>query len=536
MPDRSKTPTTAIPLRQPVHGVETPEQIEYIASSTEYPYFSTDIALPKTIDEVEAKFGETFYQRMLDTEPILEGVIKAVKSAVLVNGVSVGPAVEKPDKDEQDPEVLAKFEDAQKAQRYIEKVLKDLAKRKMPFGGFLWSALDAVYMGHKLAEVTRCTIDSGEFKGKDGIASLKTKPRQNYTLVVSTVDYAFRGVSAKVPGGPGIIWVGIIGDASANPWIVSPEKVVLFSFDRRDGDPRGRSWFKPAYVAYRAKQMQRPERAKTAGQFGGGFVYAVAPEFEQGMKFTNPETKIEESAQEVTQWALRQLANGKAATFLNGTQVFVNQPSADPKFFSAETDAYDREMVVAIVSHARSMMEAQHGSKADSEEAGNRADNVVDFIRRNLEETVQQEIFYPLVRDSFGEEFADEFTPKLVLSPAKTADFSANATAGAAIGYSLDPSQFPWFEENILGIKRRDPSVMEAEEVAGEVPAGFPGLPGVVPGAAEPTGDQPGRGAPAGSGQKAVAQDGRGATIDARSLRQVDEGRSAKAARPQPKA
>lgn len=537
---RAKKQTTWLPVRQTYGDVVSDNLVEYVASSTQYPYFKTDVGLPQTIDEAERKYGMDIYQVMYDEEPIISGVIKGLKAKALGAGIVISPSHEKPQPEEiaENPEAEHDAEQADIARRYIEYVIKRLRSKKISFYGVLWEMLDAIYAGHKLAEMTRDTIPTGEFAGKDGLAGLTVKPRKNYTFVVSTLNNELRGISAKVPGGPAAIWVGMIGDASQNPWMIAPDKFFIYRVEQRAGDPNGVSWFRATYYPYKAKRLLKPERAKTGYQFGGGMISLIAPPSREGQLFPHPETGERQSAEQITQWAGMQMKNGAVATFLHGTTINVHQPSADPKFFESEVNIADREMVISFCATAREFLEAKHGSKADSETSADLGDEIVKHIQGSLSEAVELNVFRPLVADNYGEEFADKYTPKLTLAATRTADFADNATAAAAIGYTLDPSQFAWFEENVLNIRRReitetpeDDGLSDDEEVAAEA-AGFPNqASGSVP--AQGTADK----RPGPKGKKAAGgKDSGRRPVDARTLRQVDEGRAGAARGSQSKA
>lgn len=122
--------TTLIPIRDARGEVVSETTVTYIASSEQYPYFATDVALPQTIDDAEAKFGTEIYQHMYDTEPVLQAAVRGLKTLALGSGITIASAIDQPDDDDDDPQAHEDFGKADQAKRYIEWILADLAQRK----------------------------------------------------------------------------------------------------------------------------------------------------------------------------------------------------------------------------------------------------------------------------------------------------------------------------------------------------------------------------------------------------------------------
>ena len=376
-------------------------------------------------------------------EPILAGVERTLKVLVLSDGFEVHPAGED--------------ELAHRMASYIRFVIKRLAKGDRPIERTLWNLLDAPRLGHKLAEITYDVICDGPWAGKVGVRSLRCKPRQNYTFVVDEFN-GFRGVCAKIPGGSQLVWTGAMGDAASVPNVVSPEKILLFCLDDEDGDPRGRSWFRGCYDPWYRKQSLKPEEVRTGVQFGGGSIDVIAPEEKSGVPVTNPFTGQTDSLLNVMNAVATRRRNGGVATWPYGTTVQVNQPSADPRFFDSAFSRQDREMVTSFLLSARTVLEAEFGSKADAANAQDLLDELKKYVQRRLCQEIQAQLFYRLVELSFGREAADSSTPVAVMQKTRSSDFSHNASGVAALmksGY-LDPSQYPGIDSGLLGIPSRD--------------------------------------------------------------------------------
>jgi hypothetical protein len=331
-----------------------------------------------------------------------------------------------------------------------------LARQDRPIERTLWNLLDAPRLGHKLAEITYDVIEEGPWAGKIGLRSLRCKPRQNYTFVVDEFN-GLRGVSAKIPGGSQILWTGPMGDASKVPNTISPEKILVFCLDDEDGDPRGRSWFRGCYDPWYRKQALKPEEVRTGVQFGGGSIDVIAPEEKSGVPVTNPFTGQQDSLLSVMNEVASRRRNGGVATWPAGTTVQVNQPSANPSFFDSAFSRQDREMVNAFLLSARTVLEAQHGSKADGDNAQDLLDELKKFVQRRLCEAIRSQLFRRLVEMSYGREAAERGTPIPVMQKTRSSDFASNAPGVAALvsaGY-LEASQYAGVDSELLGLPSR---------------------------------------------------------------------------------
>ena len=161
--------------------------------------------------------------------------------------------------------------------------------------------------------------------------------------------------------------------------------------------------------------------------------------------------------QAAIQSILQQLSNGGTATFPGGTQIQVHRPDSDGRYFEDFFDRCDREMVTTFLLSGRAMLEARHGSKADTGASQDVVDDLVQYIRRELCDMLTHRLFRPFVEMNFGADFAERFTPRATMLKMSRPDFAVNATAVAALvsaGY-IDPSQLPDIDREILGLPER---------------------------------------------------------------------------------
>ena len=434
--------TTQDPTRRIIGEVISEAGVAYISSSRQYQFFWGGVAVPQTIDDAEELFGIGLYQRMADEEATLGAVVKALKTRVLSNGLTINPSHPEP-KNTASQEEKDDYENADKARSYIKAVIARLAVKDRPIVETLRSALDCSYMGHKLAEMTADLIESGEFKGKMGLKQFGTKPRENYAFVVNTGTNEFLGVIAKVPGGSIALRTGLVFDPKYISNMIAPEKLINFTLDDRDGDPRGKSWFRPLYTSWWGKQTTRVQCEKALSHFAGGMVTITIPTTKSSELFQNPVTGKRDTLMNSTLAAASELANGRIAVFSDGTNVAVHMPQGELRAFEATFERQDREMVTCFLLSSRALLEAQHGSKADSGASQDLVDELVDYCRGRFCELLTTRMLRWLVTGSYGEEFAEKYCPIASMQNSSEPDFPAVATAVAA----MQTAQWPFTNE-----------------------------------------------------------------------------------------
>jgi len=441
--------------------VQTPMVGSYIGSSAEYGFLQADRALPRTIDDAERDFGSDIYDRMAN-DAILGGAEAYLKVLTLSVDLHIAPCIEEPRPHE--PNHLHEaYGKAVQAAEFCRAFVDRLAITDRPIRKVLWDMLDAVRKGHRLAEIDAEIVSEGMLRGRLVPKSIRPKPRQNYAFVLDEYN-TFRGVIAVVPGVSTALRSGIVYGLDQIPNAIAPSKLMILTMGDRDGDPRGQSWFRRAYDPWYRKQIVKPEAVKTAVQFGGGMITAIAPQDINQVNVQDPVTGQMVHIQAAIQSILQQLSNGGTATFPGGTQIQVHRPDSNGQYFEDFFDRCDREMVTTFLLSGRAMLEARHGSKADTGASQDVVDDLVQYIRRELCDMLSHRLFRPFVEMNFGSDFAERFTPKATMLKMSRPDFAINATAVAALvsaGY-IDPSQLPDIDREILGLPERAVPSFEA--------------------------------------------------------------------------
>ncbi len=427
-----------------LNQVVTDPRKEFISASIEYRYFIGDRALPQSIDDAEADFGLAIFDRMYN-DPVIGGHVDLLRIKVLENGMSITPAYVCDDLSSASPGDVQRHNEADRVARYVRFMLTGLEDDQ--FSGLkdvLWDMLGAIYKGHKLAEVTTELATTGEFSGYERIESIRAKPRENYAFVVDGYN-RFRGVMAIVPGKGITIRQGLVFDINQLPNAISPDKLFILSLGAQNGDPRGRSWLRPAYAPWYEKLIARSDDLKNLAQHAGGKISIEMPE--NATSSDPAKTPEQEVLDNAVQWV-----NGGVFVAKYGTKLTVHYPNGTAAPFDTFMNRRDREIVLAIIKNIRSTMDTQHGSRADSSTGENMLDSVVNFLREKLCEAFARVLKRIVVRN-LGEAAA-ELMPEIGMSSAAQPDIATEVRAFSSAGYELDESQFSGVD-NRLGMKPR---------------------------------------------------------------------------------
>lgn len=227
---------------------------------------------------------------------------------------------------------------------------------------------------------------------------------------------------------------GIVTDQSGAP-VLPLEKFLILRFGSKNGDPRGVSLLRAAYNPWWLKQQTWPQMLKFLSQFAGPSLIGYTPENSAMLGTDGGQTP-----EEVMLNALRQFQNGSIVVLRGGAKVEAIQSPGEGQAFLSAIELYNREITHAILKQTRATMEAQHGSRADSETGEGILENLVTWIQGCVERAVRNQIVRPLVRMNFG---MDAPVPRLSLRAPGKPGFVGAAEAVAKLASSgyLDESQ-----------------------------------------------------------------------------------------------
>jgi phage gp29-like protein len=109
------------------------------------------------------------------------------------------------------------------------------------------------------------------------------------------------------------------------------------------------------------------------------------------------------------------------------------QSEGEGQAFLSAIELYNREITHAVLKQTRATMEAQHGSRADSQTATDILDVVVGWVQGVLARAFRAQVVRRLVLMNFGSTAARELCPQVLFSGSGKPDFAATALAVAQL-------------------------------------------------------------------------------------------------------
>ncbi len=417
-----KSPGVRIAVAEP--GVET------IANESFGRWLAGVLALTSDIDEAEREYGPDVYKAILK-DAIAGASFDTLRQGVLADCLRVRPAVEPEAGAEPDPRAARAAEVA----AFCDRALKRTRRCDVDW---LNEMLLGMAEGSRLGEIVLEHVQHGPDAGKLQLRAVKPKPRGCWRFVCDAYGNV-HAIAGRLPPGQQppdeASAAGVVGGEGQSV-LLPRERFAIFTWDARDGDPRGHSHLRRVYNPWNLKVRTWPDKHAHDVRFGSPAVYAVLSETaedpEPGLK--DPATGEEiRTAEQATLLSLRRLRGGAAAVFPFGTEVNILESQRDGKTLNDSVELYNREMVHGVLGQTRSTMEAEHGSKADSKSGTDTRGLLIRLIRALLAAVVRNDVLRYLVAVNFGEADAEEYLPCVGFGDVEHQDRPALMAAVAAL-------------------------------------------------------------------------------------------------------
>lgn len=402
-------------------------------------------------DDLNKEFSDRAYDDMLK-DPAVAASVDILKGLILSEPLRVVPRIQ--------DKKSSEYETSKKVADFVEKNLRKMARSPQVV---LWEALDAIAYGSSLVEIVfEDAVEEGApvLRLKD----LKTRSRSNYGLVVDR----YFNVLGAVPTEMGYQASGVYtGSTQPDKEKVIPrEKFLLVALVTKNSDPRGVSLIRPAWNAYYLKTQVWPAYLKFLVQFASPSIVGYTPEGaedvevidDSGTPALNADGTIQTiSAEEDMLTTLLGFQNGTVAVLKGGSKLDLIQSEGQGEAFSAAVDLFDRQIAMAILKTHRTLLEAKHSSKADSESAADITDVFVSSLREVLASAFTRDVVRVLVEINFGPEVADAYAPEVTLKSMPKQDFAKAADAVGKLWVSkyLHSSQVAEADA-MVGLPERD--------------------------------------------------------------------------------
>ena len=442
--------------------------------------------LPEWIDPVQRDFGLDVYQRMQQSDPQVASCIEVFKSAVLADGWRLAPA--------QDTNDLQPFKIGEKPRRKSSDEAVEACQlcraaltgmHKTPFDLFLRQILDALFQGHKVAEIVLEYQVSGKWAGKYLLDRLKPKPHRSTAFVLDTYDNVV-GLLGLMPNAslyglwPALGFFGSGGSFLAPgegvdtlqqnaPSLLPRTKFAVLTWDGQDGNPQGRSvlrraftpwWWKEHGYAIWGKFIAKHADPSIIGTVSENAVSVPDP---SGAQLPGGLGPVMITPVQAMQRILAGFQNGTYLALPYGSTVDALDVANSGEAISLFMDWCNKEIAKAILGQTLSTEEGKHASRAQASVHENSKDDVTRYGQIALSQMVTHDILRLLVLQNYGPDAA-HLIPEFGLGQEETMSYTEFGAATAALttsGY-LHTSQYQALDE-MGGLPPRDQKQWEEE-------------------------------------------------------------------------
>lgn len=388
------------------------------------------VTLPSYVDRTRQLYGRDVYERMM-RDPGVRAPVWQLATQVFAPELELLPAVGAPQSD--DAAEVARHEQAVEIAEFARRAL---GAARQPVARSLRVAFRAIWQGYTALEITLAQ-GAGQDAGRLVLSSLRDVTERVELLV----DRFERVVGYRTR----------LGGVTVEPW-----KIWHLAFGDTD-DPRGQSVLEPAYNWWWGKQSDHAEWQKANRRVGSLSLAAVLPE-EMPMEAEDPETGERISVEDAVLASLQNVQNGSVMTAPYGTSIQELGGKGDGKAFSESIAEADRQIARAVLTTARTVMEATRSSQADAGEASDVVQQIVGDLRGWLLDSFRRSVLELLTIVNFGPD-ARDLTPIPTLNAAPRADWANDMRAASQAGWQPAPEHMPEMDAR-LGLTPRD---MDAE-------------------------------------------------------------------------
>lgn len=454
LPTKKVTRTLDAPPEQSTGTPSIPVKLtrEYVTSGPAPNPVAAEIKqrVGQKYDDIEKYFGDPRLYEYMMRDPAISGSIRVLTYAVLSRGLSVLPRkahdISKPIGEQPEAQRSAEL-----AEEFEEMIRAMAVAPEIVIAEMMDALWDKVILAEMVWELDQPDGEDAE-ENEDArlvLKSLDPKPKQSWNFVVDSFGHTY-GIAPtnSTAGSNGLV-------------VINPEKFAILAWNVKRGDPRGTALLDSCYTPWEIRVQAWPEYFKflkrAAGQRVVGELPPDAmsgPEFAVGSVTTLADVADMNPAEKMA-YELARFDNATSIVIPNGAKVYTLESKLDGTSYKNGMDFLKREMVSAILLAARAVMEAEHGSKADSEGANDILGNILRFMRRWAVAPWEQ-IAYLWTLYNYGPQVARDDAPRVTLGEVDHQDQAALLTAFASVGYKVAESQLPELDV-MAGIPVRQP-------------------------------------------------------------------------------
>lgn len=418
----------------------TDARLEYMAGGGPGFPLIGQINLSNACDDLTQDLGVDVYEVMLN-DPTVASAFFVLATAILNGKFQVIPRFQLQPGEELAALKGSAREDIENSTWAANFIDFNIQRQPRPIKSTSFEMLYALAFGCKLAEKV---FEEATFEGEDVVALKRLRTKQNKAWSYVVTPYGdLVGIRGVIVGG------GIVD--------FPPDKFMIHTWMPQDGDPRGRSILRAAYNGWNLKINSWPKLYKYLDRFGSPIAVATLPENAPDEPLTNERGAPVGAPVPATQAmgnALARLEGGSWMVMRNGADFNLYAPTTNGEAFLHAIDIFKHEILEGILMTARATLEAEHGSKADTQEAHHVVARLIGLGRTSEEGMYEHQLFHHLLFLNRGKDFADRYTPHCSTGEVEAKDIEKVLTAFVGAGYVLDPGHYPFLDAT-FGLKPR---------------------------------------------------------------------------------
>jgi hypothetical protein len=400
-----------IVLPAPPHANTRPEK-EYVLGAPAFVTLSDfGYVLSYAIDDLTRELGPRVWWAMLK-DPAVASSYNPLKMGIIADGLALGPVTKLPawaSRKSRPPTAASVREDELDSLTPIQRralEIYDFDRRLIHRLGaevdkINWQIMDAMALGSKMAEPLFELHEEGEDAGKMVWKTVHVKP-----------NWAWRFVCDRMLNVLGFLSFSLYGVYE----VYDVKKFAWVSWMPRDNDPRGQSILNPANNGWNLKTLTWPIHYQNSVRFG-----SPSLDYELAEGDTADRIPLDANGNPIpnakpvpaTVYAAQQLQSWKAGGIFcrpNGGDLNVIEPTTPGDALLSAFNLYNHEITLGIECQTRDKLEAEHGSKADSDGAQDRRELIIQYGRGVLA-GFWRTLLHKANELNFGKEDADTFTP-----------------------------------------------------------------------------------------------------------------------------
>jgi hypothetical protein len=389
------------------------------------------VTLSKSVDEVLRNLGPAVYDLMREDDAVAPAV------AMLVYGVVSGelhvePAVvPEPGENLDDATDPRRRKDIEESATYADELKRSLNRVPELLGVVEEMLTEGFYNAASLVEpVWESVKEEGDAKPLMLLKSAQVRPRDAWAMIADAYGQINR-IAAYTPDGP---------------MVFERDRFWVYVNSPRRGDPRGTVEIRPAYDAWNLKVQARPQRGRWCAQFAVPTVKIRYDAQDAVVTYHKHPDGTDDYNRPMTP---AEQAEGVAANVHGGSWMAMPitwdgeliESKGDGGAFGKYEEDLNNAITAAILLSSRTLNEAAHGSKADSETSVGTTMLKIDRKRWSVLRLLERGLCWTQTMMNHGVDAANRLAPKLKF-PDPDPNVVEMLKAAVTAGYKFVPRQY----------------------------------------------------------------------------------------------